>query len=61
MLKEIGDFMERPAGHNLMFMAMIGIGVGMLRAGVVEGAHEMIAGAVGALLYSMKPKGNGAA
>ena len=54
MLKEIGDFLERPAGHYTMLFGLLGVGFAGYGLGWKELAHDVTLPSVGALLMLMK-------
>lgn len=57
MLKDFGDFMERPIGQKITLTAAIFLGIGMVKSGMVEEGKLFVATAGGALLMSMRPGG----
>ncbi len=54
MLNTLGDFIERPAGHKVILMLMIGFGVIVFKSGLNQLGESLVTAMSGALIYSMQ-------
>lgn len=55
MFKDLGDFLERPAGHVMIFLGVIALGIGVKNAASEEHGNELITVGITGIVYAMKP------